>query len=982
MTTSLLFDLRIKILFGDEYERETLERLSMKNSFYIALSHKEVWKTFVLHFAQIARGFLFLLFLSSCQGKKGSNAEDVSLSELKPELVVRLSGKKVKLSEINTDGEYALRLSDTIFFESLKKAKDFQGSISGKGVMEVSSTCLMNRERYRLNKKFSHYQSRFYILDLLPEEFLLKHKKKHPVSCSFLFVIRDKKQNEYLYNIPLLPLLSVGENSSLKILSDQNQPVNGKLLNKDNMSRFDLILEQERKAEQIKFLCEGVSEQEMVFMLNQPHTLISPFQLLQSVSAEHLPNNKKRCRILTYEKVKAGTKPGHSSQTYMANGVSSFFSIDFETLHEKPVVPEPNLLKEEPIIKSHAEGEVTLSEIKAGKKYTWSLSDEILFVGLNAFLKTKSNISQEQSGSIDIFVPEIVGQRFPVIEVLTTCLMKRKEVSFDEGSEEVPKSDRWTLKKEFTNYQSRFSILNLLPEELFLSYKKGSLASCSLSFVLRDKEGKSYTHTIPSLPVFSVEKNVFLKLLNIHNKEIGIGERVNAENMNHFSIVLQKERKAEQIKFLCEGLEEQMSFNLDSGASLFTPFPLLRSLQKKEIPSGKRRCRILTYGKVKMGAKTDHSSQVYMANGISSSFSIDFETLKNQESLWMPKENTLQIRIRSFSFKEISQLNKRQRGARGREDPIYITSVFEIPELFEVLPKNFSQQDYRSYKIKVDTECFSSILHKYKGFQEESLAAKTYYLPLLDSFSVMSVTPIEALQVYFPDDLLELLTEIHSDELRPNSKSNLSKKERDKIQLMDYRQWFTCSYHFQIQNWEGEVFSIDRMSNRPIHWAQGSYGLGFRTEQARKSFPLTFEEAKSMEMDLLFLQSFLKPGDFFPEDVLWPDEVTFLCGGRHPSEDYRPNFQTTYEKRILIQESSLQIPLAFFIDTDDFYKYLKENRFVKCRMILKKQDILRYFSQDLKLIYEDANFFNRLNSLSEDDTHWNFNSLSRFLYWL
>ena len=939
-----------------------------------------------MHIKNLLNGFLFLFlfFILSCQGKRKSGVGDISLSELKPELVVSLSGKKVKLSEINTDGNYVLSLSDVIFFDSLKQLKGFQKSVSGREVMEVSSTCLMNRERYTLNKKFSYYQPRFYILDLLSEKLFLDHKKKNPVSCSFLFIIRDKGGNEYLYNIPLLPLLSVGEDSSLKILNDKNKALAGQVVNKDNMNHFDLILEQGRKAQKIKFLCEELLEKEMIFLLSREQSLISPFKLLQSMKTEQLPYGKKKCRILTYEKMASGSGTGSSRQTYMANGISGSFYIDFETLHEKTILPESDLFKKEPVIKSQTKEEVKLSEIKAGKKYTLNLSDEILFIGLSALSdkKTDSSGQIEESISTDVVVSSSAGDASkiddaisPVMEVLTTCLMKQrqKEPSSGEMSGELSdlvELDRWTLEKKFMNYQSRLYIIDLLPEELFINYRKESLISCSLSFIVRDTDGNSYSHNIPSLPVHSIEKSVFLKFLNVQNKEVGMGDIVDTENMNHFSVILEQERKAQKIKFLCEGEEQQISFNLNPGVSIFAPFQFLQSLQKEKLPSGKKRCRILTYG----------NNQV--VNGMTGFFQIHFETLKNQNDLWMPQAEALHIEINTFASKEISQLNKRQRNARGREDPIHITSVFEIPELFEILPENFTKEDYHSYRLRVDTECFSSILHKYKGLQRENFATETYYLPLLDSVSVMSVTSREALQVYLPDNLLEMLAEIHPDYLPPNSKSTLAKKERDEIQLKDYHQWITCSYHFQIQNRQGDISSVDWIKNRPIHWNQGSYGLGFKEKKAKKSFPLTFQEAKSIEADLLFLQDVSKPNDFFPEDSLWPDKVTFLCGGRHPSKEYKPVFQTTYEKSISMQQGSLKIPLSFFIDTDDFFGYLKDNKFIKCRIILEKQGILRYFSQDLKFIYEDEKFFKSLNNLSEDDTFWNFNSLSRFLYWL
>ena len=85
------------------------------------------------------------------------------------------------------------------------------------------------------------------------------------------------------------------------------------------MSRFDLILQQNRIASKIKFLCEGETTIPP-FELKSEQSLVSPFKLLQSLKSNQLPSGKKKCRILTYEK------------TNSANGITASFQIDFETL--------------------------------------------------------------------------------------------------------------------------------------------------------------------------------------------------------------------------------------------------------------------------------------------------------------------------------------------------------------------------------------------------------------------------------------------------------------------------------------------------------------------------------------------------------------------------------------------------------------------------------------------------------------------------
>ena len=277
--------------------------------------------------------FVFsVFFLFACQSQ--DNLIKLSLSELNLELLVSHNGIKTKLSDINTNSEYTLDISDEVIFSGLdplintkdktvSKLPEDSPSETSKAQttdtksfsrMEVFTSCLMKKEKYHYKKQFANYQSHFYIIDLLPEEILLEHQNKDPVSCSFLFIIRDKKENEYLYNLPSLPVLSVGKSASLKLLNDKNEEVFGQLINKDTMNRFDLILQQNRVASKIKFLCEGETTITQ-FELKSEQSLVSPFKLLQSLKPNQLPSGKKKCRILTYGKNNS------------ANGITALFKL-------------------------------------------------------------------------------------------------------------------------------------------------------------------------------------------------------------------------------------------------------------------------------------------------------------------------------------------------------------------------------------------------------------------------------------------------------------------------------------------------------------------------------------------------------------------------------------------------------------------------------------------------------------------------------
>ena len=903
---------------------------------------------------------VFALF--GCQPQNSSLIEP-SLSELNIELLVNHNGKKTKLSEINTNSEYTLNLSDEILFsgldplinkkdktseskkisDSLKESLQKKNSsaedskpqtVDAKNLkktparMEAFTSCLMKKKKYTSGKQLVNYQSHFYIIDLLPEEILRKHQNKDSVSCSFLFIIRDKKENEYLYNLPLLPVLSVGGNVSLKLLNDKNEEAFGQIINKDNMNRYDLILQQNKVATKIKFLCE---EEITIapFELKSDQTLVSPFKLLQSLKKEQLPSGKKRCRILTYGKPHA------------ANGVTAPFYIDFETL-KTPDFKTISLsnMKPELFVKNLSGKKTKLSEINATQDFGLNLSDEIVFSGLDAFIGLKNTLQSKS----------------PIMETSSSCLMNNR---------------KYAAEKQLTNYQPLFHVVDLLPEEILLEYKKSTSVSCSFLFIMRDTEENEHSYALAPLPILSIENNVGLKLLDDTNKEVA-GQSIKEDTMSGFSLIPLHNKPVKKLKFLCEKELKEIVFELDQNETFIFPFQLLKSLPEKQLPSGKKKCRILTYGKNNL------------TNGATASFQIDFKDLKEKETVWMPKPQSLQIEIDFIPNKDISQYDRRKRKGKGRKNIIHTVSVFKIPKLFEQLPGNFKEKDYESYKIKVDTECFSPLFSTDRNRQMRGEVMKTYQLPLLESFPVMSVTPWEAFQIYLPENLTDILLDTDLQSLRSDGKNPLSMERRK--QIVDYQEQVICSYHFQIQNERGELSSIAWLKNREIYWNPGSYGITFNTEKAEKGSPLLLNQAlnDSIQIESLFLSNLSSSTfQFLPKDFALPDSMVFSCGGRrfHPN-DSNPNFKTHYEKNFALNEVPLSIPLSLFTSKKGFDTYLKNNQFIKCRIVLYRKGVLQYFSQDLKFIRVNKAFLQELNNLSKTDTFWNFDTLSLLLYWL
>ena len=75
---------------------------------------------------------------------------------------------------------------------------------------------------------------------------------------------------------------------------------------------------------------------------------------------------------------------------------------------------------------------------------------------------------------------------------------------------------------------------------------------------------------------------------------------------------------------------------------------------------------------------------------------------------------------------------------------------------------------------------------------------RTYELPLMDSFSVMSVTPREAFQISFTYKLTDILADTTPDDLNPNGKRKLRHSKGKRIK--DNQVQLICSYDFYVQN--------------------------------------------------------------------------------------------------------------------------------------------------------------------------------------
>ena len=304
----------------------------------------------------LIKAAFFSVWLFGCNSPPDSQQpQPAPLTDSQPKLFIKRGAEQTGLSEINRSPDYTLRLSDKIFFSGLKplkQKKEHKDSLKNPAkkddslkdrsetstkeapvlsdvfFMEVFTSCLTGRHKFTAAKQLTDYQTEFYIVDLLPPDILLKAKKISPPVCSILFIVRDRKKNEYLYSLSSLSVLSAEKSSGLKLVNHKNEPAAKQTINLDTMNDFDLILHQGSRFKKIKFLCEE-TEKDIHFEMESGLTVVSPFKFLQSLPEESLPSGKKKCRILTYD------------QAGFANAVSAAFFMNFDTLHE-PAETQPD----------------------------------------------------------------------------------------------------------------------------------------------------------------------------------------------------------------------------------------------------------------------------------------------------------------------------------------------------------------------------------------------------------------------------------------------------------------------------------------------------------------------------------------------------------------------------------------------------------------------------------------------------------------
>ena len=204
------------------------------------------------------------------------------------------------------------------------------------------------------------------------------------------------------------------------------------------------------------------------------------------------------------------------------------------------------------------------------KSMRWNFTDEIMFSGVKEEkppLDRKKDLKQ-------------LKQNYK-IKITSNCLNQ--------------KNQKWERTVYFDFYKTRFAILDLLPEAVFLekSREKNSV-SCSFRFEVKAGPGPGFFYDIDSAPLAEQMKGGFDLRLTDGKTEARETFTIQPSSFNSFNLVLQENKEADAVKFLCEG-EAPLLYNTGRLQRVINqPLNYLLTEENKTA-GGKKACRILAY---------------------------------------------------------------------------------------------------------------------------------------------------------------------------------------------------------------------------------------------------------------------------------------------------------------------------------------------------------------------------------------------------
>ncbi len=461
-------------------------------------------------------------------------------------------------------------------------------------------------------------------------------------------------------------------------------------------------------------------------------------------------------------------------------------------------------------------------------------------------------------------------------------------------------------------YQTHFSILELLPESALLSQSEDPL-SCAFIFTLNDRGGRPHQYTLTQqiIPVDLESKNLSLIKADGSRWREAFDDLETVDDLQQIFLLRETNEPFDSIRFICEGWSHQARFSpLDMGAR-----PVFMNLlsARDQLPGGKKLCRILSENKAAL-------------NGATKPFYINFDNFKSQKAIDLSKINIGLIAGPSaFSgAKEFSPVHKE----------VYLSGAFRLSGLPEDLGSNL----YEPVEVQVKTSCMGA------GVEGGSFE-ETYSFPLTSEFSLMSVSPESLFQLDYPLSLWqERLAErqqVSRHWIKPREAESAAGRARKSSSSR-------CLYQAALKK-PGQKEPAARLQKQihSVNWDREGYGAEASKRRIKN------QKYGDNYIRLLFASRFAADGAGY--GGAYPDQMTLRCGGklrrRREAGKKVPNpliLSWPFDERAAAADSVISYASIFGLPEVERYNRLW-SKVIRCRLLFYQAGALKYFSPEIKL---------------------------------
>lgn len=487
-------------------------------------------------------------------------------------------------------------------------------------------------------------------------------------------------------------------------------------------------------------------------------------------------------------------------------------------------------------------------------------------------------------------------------------------------------------------YRWSFSVFELIPQEILLKGLNQAFY-CSFIFAFKNSEETFNHYNIaqqPIAPYFTSER--VNKLSLVRETESGryllLGnELIESKNIPKILILNETGTPVKSYQLFCEGLKIA-DFNFDvSGKNIFAQ---LLAYDLENFPEGAKKCRIF-------------SKDEYSVTGMTDSFHLDFDSLKNNRAVMDLKT----IREPVIAVDGFDQQYK-----NGDKIPLNSYLHFNSPD---------AENKGHSIDMTVHTQCVDT-----RSEKPDKILSETYHFPFRKKIPVMAITPKQMFFMEIKDSShkrwLDLLDEYKSKRFSMKTVEALLKEKQsynnnciytislqDRYNQKNKKEFSSKSYSIQ---WTEKAYGIDGIIFDIYLQVSDAYELVVKAFARRKYSSHHQEEIKKIKKPFFSLTediytnriSYLNlnffdviDDSFFQIEGARLDKINLSCSSRKKKDSI--TLEWPYNWNII----SLSLKTLFL--NPDLREYIQREKVSACRLFLYEKDILRYFSEEMRITY-------------------------------